>query len=266
MKSHHRFVCGSAALLSGMLLAVLPAGIALAHGGNPGHSHNNGRHSHKGALFVSPAGSAGAKPISFVRDRGVHQDPVGRRMSPPREVDRGGLQGNVYGGRGRVLAAHPQGPRRHDQRYRDAAAPVRSTRTKRPGVAPCLAGVTIRSSHVSIEGFTVTGAIGEGILATGTLKGGSISDVSIKDNRVVGNNVGGIPPSPNSPYPQCAASGQIPGDCGEGIHLMGVAHSVVAGNHVSANEGGVLLTDEFGPTHGNLVEDNTSPGTPSTAA
>ena len=63
-----------------------------------------------------------------------------------------------------------------------------------PGVAPCLAGLTIRSSHVSIEGFTVTGAIGEGILATGTLKGGSITDVSIKDNRVVGNNVGGIPP------------------------------------------------------------------------
>ncbi len=125
-----------------------------------------------------------------------------------------------------------------------------------PGVAPCLAGVTIRSSHVSIEGFTVTGAIGEGILATGTLAGGSIGDVSIENNRVVGNNLGGIPPSTTSPYPQCAAQGQIPGDCGEGIHLMGVAHSVVAGNHVSANEGGVLLTDEFGPTHGNLVEDN----------
>jgi hypothetical protein len=133
---------------------------------------------------------------------------------------------------------------------------------KGPGVAPCLAGVTIRSSHVSIEGFTVRGAIGEGILATGTLAGGSITDVSIKDNWVAGNNLGGIPPTPSSPYPQCAANGQIPGDCGEGIHLMGVAHSVVAGNHVSANEGGVLLTDEFGPTHGNLVEDNTITGNP----
>jgi Right handed beta helix region len=131
-----------------------------------------------------------------------------------------------------------------------------------PGVAPCLAGVTIRSSHVSVAGFKVTGAIGEGILATGTLAGGSITDVSIKDNWVVGNNIGGIPPSPTSPYPQCRASGQIPGDCGEGIHLMGVSHSVVGGNHVSANEGGVLLTDEFGPTHGNLVEDNTVTGNP----
>jgi parallel beta-helix repeat protein len=129
-------------------------------------------------------------------------------------------------------------------------------------VAPCLAGLTIRSSHVSVEGFTVTGAIGEGILATGTLKGGSITDVSITDNWVAGNNIGGIPPSPNSPYPQCAANGQVPGDCGEGIHLMGVTHSVVAGNHVSGNEGGVLLTDEFGPTHGNLVEDNTITANP----
>jgi Right handed beta helix region len=131
-----------------------------------------------------------------------------------------------------------------------------------PGVAPCLAGVTIRSSHVSISGFTVTGAIGEGILATGTLVGGSITDVSINDNWVAGNNLGGIPPTATSPYPQCAANGQIPGDCGEGIHLMGVTHSVVAGNHVSANEGGVLLTDEFGPTHGNLVQDNTITGNP----
>jgi parallel beta-helix repeat protein len=133
---------------------------------------------------------------------------------------------------------------------------------KGPGVAPCLAGLTIRSSHVSVEGFKVTGAIGEGILATGTLKGGSITDVSIKDNWVAGNNLGGIPPSPTSPYPQCAANGQIPGDCGEGIHLMGVAHSVVAGNHVSGNEGGVLLTDEFGPTHGNFIQNNTLTGNP----
>jgi hypothetical protein len=131
-----------------------------------------------------------------------------------------------------------------------------------PGSAPCLAGVTIKSSHVEIEGFTVTGAIGEGILATGSLKGGSITDVTIQDNKVVGNNTGGIPPTTNSPYPQCSASGQIPGDCGEGIHLMGVAHSEVSGNDVSANEGGVLLTDEFGPTHGNVVEDNTITANP----
>jgi hypothetical protein len=125
-----------------------------------------------------------------------------------------------------------------------------------PGSAPCLAGVTIKSSWVWISGFTVQGAIGEGILATGSLTGGTIDHVTITDNRIVGNNTGGIPPTATSPYPQCAAFGQVPGDCGEGIHLMGVSWSEVSDNFVSGNEGGVLLTDEFGPTHDNMVERN----------
>ncbi len=50
-----------------------------------------------------------------------------------------------------------------------------------PGSAPCLAGVTIKSSWVQISGFTVTGATGEGILATGSLESGSISHVTIQD-------------------------------------------------------------------------------------
>ncbi len=125
-----------------------------------------------------------------------------------------------------------------------------------PGSAPCLAGVTIKSSWVQISGFTVTGATGEGILATGSLKSGSISHVTIQDNRVVGNDLGGIPPSTGGGYPQCEAVGGVPGDCGEGIHLMGVADSVISHNYDSANTGGILITDEFGPTHNNLVEHN----------
>ncbi len=126
----------------------------------------------------------------------------------------------------------------------------------KPGSAPCLAGITIKSSRVRVDGLTVTGAVGEGILATGSLTGGSIHHVVIDDNRVVGNNTGGIPPTSTSPYPQCAAQGQVPGDCGEGIHLMGVVDGQVSHNYLSGNEGGVLLTDEFGPTHGNVVDHN----------
>jgi hypothetical protein len=37
---------------------------------------------------------------------------------------------------------------------------------------------------------------------------------------------------------------------------MGVSWSEVSDNFVSGNEGGVLLTDEFGPTHDNVVERN----------
>jgi hypothetical protein len=125
-----------------------------------------------------------------------------------------------------------------------------------PGSAPCLAGVTIKSSHVVMRGFTVRGAIGEGILATGSLKNGSIGDVRIDHNRVILNDRGGIPPTTKSPYPQCVEVGQIPGDCGEGIHLMGVHNSVVDKNFIAHNSGGVLLTDEFGPTHHNLVTRN----------
>lgn len=125
-----------------------------------------------------------------------------------------------------------------------------------PGSAPCLAAVTIKSSHVTVSGFTVTGAIGEGILATGSVKGGSIRNVAIVGNTVEGNDTGGNPPSATAPYPQCREFGEVPGDCGEGVHLMGVAHSRVAGNYISGNSGGVLLTDEFGPTHANVVEHN----------
>jgi parallel beta-helix repeat protein len=126
-----------------------------------------------------------------------------------------------------------------------------------PSTAPCLAAVTIKSSDVTIEGFRVQDGYGEAILATGSLAGGSISDVTIRHNLVVHNNVGSHPVVQNNTYPQCSAFGQVPGDCGEGIHLMGVENSRVSDNYVSDNEGGILLTDEFGPTHDNIVEGNT---------
>ena len=124
-----------------------------------------------------------------------------------------------------------------------------------PGVGPLtiFAGVVILSSHVDISGFKVRNADGEGILAAGV--DGTIHDISIARNAVVHNDLGGgVPPA--SPYFECAAQGQIPGDCGEGIHLLSVAQSTVRANFISGNSGGVLLTDETGPTDHNLVEAN----------
>jgi parallel beta-helix repeat protein len=54
----------------------------------------------------------------------------------------------------------------------------------------------------------------------------------------------------------------VPGDCGEGIHLMTVTHSKVLRNTVTGNLGGILLTDEFGPTAGNLISKNHVFGNP----
>ena len=125
-----------------------------------------------------------------------------------------------------------------------------------PGVGPLtiFAGVVVVSSHVRISGFKITNALGEGILAAGVT--GTIHGLSISHNAVVHNDLGGgVPPA--STYFECQAQGEIPGDCGEGIHLLSVAWSQVRGNFVAGNSGGVLLTDETGPTHHNLIAGNT---------
>ena len=62
------------------------------------------------------------------------------------------------------------------------------------GKLTIFAGVVILSSHVSIQGFQVTNALGEGILAAGIH--GDISNVAIKHNAVVHNDLGGgVPPA-----------------------------------------------------------------------
>jgi parallel beta-helix repeat protein len=47
-----------------------------------------------------------------------------------------------------------------------------------------------------------------------------------------------------------------PDDCGEAVHLQSVSNSTVSGNLVQDNVGGILLTDEDGPTFGNTISDN----------
>src|SRR5437868_11121143 len=42
-------------------------------------------------------------------------------------------------------------------------------------------------------------------------------------------------------------------DCGEAIHLSGVNHSIVANNVVDDNAGGILISDDIGPNHDNLI-------------
>jgi hypothetical protein len=112
------------------------------------------------------------------------------------------------------------------------------------------------SSGIRFSGFTVDHAQGEGILAAGL--GGDISGISISDSAVVHNDLGfGVP---NSPYFQCAAMGQAPGDCGEGVHFTGVAYSSIKDSFIAYNAGGVLLSDDTGPTHGNLVAGNVVTG------
>jgi parallel beta-helix repeat protein len=117
-------------------------------------------------------------------------------------------------------------------------------------------GVHILASGSSIQGLTVENAIGEGILVG--LATTPVSDVTIRGNTVTHNDQGN-PTGANittSSYPQCNAANNVPGDCGEGIHLANAFDSTVAGNTVFGNSGGILLSDDTGPTYGNLVEFN----------
>ncbi len=129
-------------------------------------------------------------------------------------------------------------------------------------------GILISASDVTVSGFTVENATGEGILAQqpNPVKGPMISgqqlytgmpitNVVIAHNTVENNDQGGFTPT-TTKYTECQASGGIPGDCGEGIHLWSVADSQVLLNTVTGNAGGILLTDEFGPTYGNLIAGN----------
>ncbi|MGC8627948.1 MAG: right-handed parallel beta-helix repeat-containing protein [Acidimicrobiales bacterium] len=118
-------------------------------------------------------------------------------------------------------------------------------------------GITVPVPGVTVEGFTVEGAIGEGVLVVGK-PGHPVTHVAIIGNVVKGNDLGNPTGGPisTSHYRECNASGKVPGDCGEGIHLMVVASSVVSGNLVEDNSGGILVTDEFGPSDHNVIEYN----------
>ena len=111
-------------------------------------------------------------------------------------------------------------------------------------------GVLVRVSGSTVSGLTVVNATGEGILVE------SANHVTIEQNVVTHNDLGGQPNPVKTSYPECQAQGGIPGDCGEGIHLMGSSFSTVRENVSIGNTGGILLSDETGPTAHNRIADN----------
>ncbi len=102
-------------------------------------------------------------------------------------------------------------------------------------------------SGVVISGFKVRNANFEGILLT------NATDVTLVGNEVEENDAsltGGTCPG------QPAFETSEAGDCGEGIHLMGVDHSTILRNEVAHNAGGILTSDETGPSDHNLLSEN----------
>lgn len=110
------------------------------------------------------------------------------------------------------------------------------------------------ASWSRVHGFTVTHAIGEGILASG------VDHVTIDHDVVDSNDRGssGVPNFVPNTYMECQGQGNVPGDCGEGVHLQGTTNSRVDDSVIMHNTGGILVSDDFAPSHGNKITDNVS--------
>ena len=106
-------------------------------------------------------------------------------------------------------------------------------------------------SEVVVRGFTIQHANFEGILVT------NASSVTISDNRVESNDLALVPAGPSTSCPGIPPFETNEGvDCGEGVHLSGVDHSIVAYTLIENNSGGILLSDDTGRTHDNLIIGN----------
>lgn len=131
-------------------------------------------------------------------------------------------------------------------------------------------GVFDQANGVTIDGFTIENAEHEGILAEGpaascasgscTPSAPEITGVTVSNNFVHDND---LALDTSTTPPTCPAKGSVPAapafeqeDCGEGVHLDGVAFSTVTNNLIMNNAGGILLTDETNANHDNLASDN----------
>ena len=106
--------------------------------------------------------------------------------------------------------------------------------------------------HVIVDGFTVKNAQFEGVLVV------SASDVTVRNNTIVDNDKFGpvFSPNPSGCLGQPAFETDESGDCGGGLHFIGVSGSVVSGNTLTGNADGILLSDETAETHDNLLIHN----------
>lgn len=119
-------------------------------------------------------------------------------------------------------------------------------------------GIQVVASYVTVAGFTVENANGEGVLVgvdgptdAGLLPatGPVLTNVTIEHSDISNNNKG----FNGTETGNC----KYPGDCGGGLHFSVTTHSVARDDTVNGNSDGILLTDDYGPSSYNLVEGNT---------
>ena len=118
--------------------------------------------------------------------------------------------------------------------------------------------IQVTSSHVTVRGFTLENANGEGLLigfdapppgAAPTNGPPPVLTDELVDHVKAVNNDKGFNGTEQG---NCA----YPGDCGGGIHLEVVSWSRVSDSIVTGNADGILLTDDYGPNSHNVIEGN----------
>ena len=106
-----------------------------------------------------------------------------------------------------------------------------------------------RLTGVTIQGFTLTNARYEGLLIA------NASHVVVRDNRITNNDQALDVKNLACPgLPEFETAEDF--DCGEGVHLTGVTDSAIVNNTIEHNSGGILISDETGPTYDNLIAQN----------
>jgi nitrous oxidase accessory protein NosD len=228
--------------LSASVAAILAVGTAAAAGPHPGVGPHHPGHPHPQTLWVSTKGNdawpcSHRQPCATI-DHAIDVADPGATI----QVEKGTYQEQVIVTKQVRLIGH--------HATIDASGQT-------GGIEP-LAGQGIVGYGVLIFGpdaagtsfqkFTVQNAIGEGILVAAT------SQVTIDRNVVQRNDQG----SGTDATFECQDMGEVPGDCGEGLHLLSVTWSNVTGNRVEHNVGGILITDEIGPSSHNLIAHNRS--------
>ena len=107
-------------------------------------------------------------------------------------------------------------------------------------------------THVTVAGFTIKNAQFEGVLVV------SANDVTIRDNTIEDNDqspsafTGALHGCDGQPGFETDETG----DCGGGLHLIGVWNSTVSGNLITRNDDGILISDETAESHDILLYHN----------
>jgi len=109
---------------------------------------------------------------------------------------------------------------------------------------------------VTIAGFTIKNALYEGVLVV------SAMDVVIRDNHINDNDKSpglfftGLPePCAGQPGAGTYETDES-GDCGGAVHFVGTVNSILAGNLITGNADGLLISDETAESRDNLVIHN----------